>query len=100
MRFLDRAAENALAQLELDRQIAFLLLAIDVGRARDQLDRGQFAQGNLRDSTIGISDADAQILDRLGALAEIRRQTNDDRKMPVAARLVEVAGGIAADRDL
>ncbi len=43
LRLADRAAEVALAHRELDRQIAFLLLAIDIGRAGHQLDRGDFA---------------------------------------------------------
>ena len=44
--------------------------------------------------------ADPQIVDRLGALAVFRRKPDDDREMPVAAGLVEVAGAVAADRDL
>ena len=100
LRFPDRAAEVALAHRELDRQIALLLLAIDIGGARHQLDRGDLAQRNLRDGAVRPRRADPQVLDRLGALAIFRRQADDDRKMPVAAGLVEIAGGIAADRDL
>ena len=44
--------------------------------------------------------ADPQILDRLGALAVFGREANDDREMPVAAGLIEIAGAVAADRDL
>ena len=42
----------------------------------------------------------APILDRLGTLAIFGGQANDDRKMPVAAGLVEIAGSVAADRHL
>ena len=51
-------------------------------------------------AAIRVGDADAQILDRLGALAVFRRETHDDREMPVAAGLIEVTGAVAADRDL
>src|SRR5262249_16344520 len=100
LRLLDGAAEVALAHRELDRQIAFLLLAIDVGGARHQIDRGDFADRNLRDAAALPGHTNAQILDRLRTLAIFRRQANDNREMPVAAGLVEVAGGIAADCDL
>src|SRR5713226_3563260 len=43
LRFPDRAAEIALAHRELDRQIALLLFPVDVGCARDQVDRCNFA---------------------------------------------------------
>ena len=39
-------------------------------------------------------------MDRLRALAVFRREPNDDREMPVAAGLIEIAGAVAADRDL
>ena len=41
---LDGAAEVAVAHAEFDRQIALLLLAIDVGRARQEIDRSDVAQ--------------------------------------------------------
>src|SRR5262249_60584462 len=40
LRLLDRAAEIAIADTELDRQVAFLAFAGDVGWARDKLDVG------------------------------------------------------------
>ena len=43
--------------------------------------------------------ADAQILDGLRAFAIFRRQPHDDRKMPVAAGLVQIARAVAADGD-
>src|SRR5439155_6271843 len=95
LRFADRTAEIAFAHRELDRQIAFLLFAVDIGRARHQVDRGDLAQGNLRDRAALPGNADAQVLDRLRALAVFGRKPNDDREMPVAAGLVDVAGGIA-----
>ena len=42
--------------------------------------------------------ADAQILDGGRVLSELRRESHHDREMPVAAGLIDVAGGIAADR--
>ena len=48
----------------------------------------------------GPGRADPQVLDRFGALAVFRREAHDDREMPVAAGLVEIARGVAADRDL
>ena len=48
----------------------------------------------------GPGRPDPQILDRLGALAILRRETDDDREMPVAAGFVEIAGAVAADRHL
>src|SRR3978361_1709514 len=100
LRLPDRAAEIAFAHRELDRQIAFLLLPIDIGRARDQPDRSNLAERYLRDSAVRACRADAQILDRFRAFAIFRRQANDDREMPVAAGFIEIARGIAADRHL
>src|SRR5262249_236311 len=100
LRLPDRAAEIALAHREFDGQIALLLLAVDVGGARHQIDRGDFAGRNLPDRAALPGHANAQILDRLRTLAIFRRQPDDDREMPVAAGLVEVTSGIAADRDL
>ena len=91
------AAKIALAHRELDRQIALLLFAVDVGRARYQLDGCDLAQRHLRDAVRALR-ADPQILDRFRALAVLRRQANDDREMPVAAGLIEVAGAVASDR--
>src|SRR6476619_438769 len=45
LRFLYCAAVIAFAHRDLDRQVSLLLLAVDIGRARDQFDRGDFAQG-------------------------------------------------------
>src|SRR6185436_16692857 len=100
LRFLDRAAKVAVADRELDRQIALLLLAVDVGRARDQVDRGDLAERDLGDGAALPCHADPQVMDGLGALAVFRSKPNDDREMPVAAGFIEIPGGIAADRDL
>ena len=63
LRLLDRAAEIAVAHAELDRQIAFLPFAVDIGGAGDQLDGGDLAQRNLGDAARPLH-ADAQVLDR------------------------------------
>jgi len=48
----------------------------------------------------GPANTDPQILDRFGALAVFGCKADDDRKMPVAAGLIEIAGAVAADRHL
>src|SRR6266403_4236274 len=98
--FPDRAAEITFADRKLDRQIALLLLPIDVGGTGDQVDRSNFAQGYLRDRAVRTRGADPQVLDRLGALAIFGRETDDNRKMPVATGFIEVTGAVATDRYL
>src|SRR6202035_5319642 len=99
LRFQHRAAKVAFAHRELDREITFLLFAVDVGRTRYQLDGCDLAQRHLRDAVRTLC-TNPQILDGSRALAVLRRQTNDDGEMAVAARLIEVAGAVAPDRGL
>src|SRR5262249_28955635 len=96
LRLLNRASEIAVADAELDRQVALLAFAVDVGWARDELAGGALVEGNRREA-VGSLDADAQILDRFRILPDLRREPYHDGKVPVAARLVEVAGRFAAD---
>src|SRR5207244_8702104 len=77
LRLLDGAAEIAVAYAELDRQVALLAFAVDVGRAGDELDVGDLVEGNLCDAVRSLS-ADAQILDRLRILSELRREPYHD----------------------
>src|SRR5579872_5997139 len=98
LRLPDGAAEIALAHRELDRQIALLLFPIDIGGARDEVDRGNLAQRYLRDRAVRAGRADPQVLNGLCAFAIFRCQADDDREMPVAAGFIEIAGGVAADR--
>src|SRR6476660_436054 len=98
LRFPDGTAEIALAHRELDRQIALLLFPIDIGGARDEVDRGNLAQRSLRDRTVRTGRADPQVLNSLRAFAIFRCEAHDDREMPVAAGFIEIAGGVAADR--
>ncbi len=97
LRFLDGAAKVAFTHREFDREIALLLFAVDVGRAGYQFDRRDLAERHLRDAVRTLR-ADPQILDGFRALAVLRRQANDDRKMAVAAGLIEIAGAVASDR--
>src|SRR5581483_1081432 len=98
LRLLDGAAEIAVAHAELDWQITLLLLAVDVGWTGQQPHRRDFAQRDLRDAVDALY-ADAKVADVVRALTELRRKPHHDRKMAVAAGLVEIARGIAADRD-
>ena len=100
LRFADRAAEIAFTHRELYRQVAFLLFPVNVSRTRYQVYRCQLAQRDLSDRPIRTRRADAQILNCLRALAILGSQADDDRKMPVAAGFIEIAGGIAPDRNL
>src|SRR5262249_10001111 len=98
LRLLDRAAKVALTYAELDRQVTLLRLAVDVRRARPQPHGRALAERDLGRAA-GSLDADAQVLDGLRALPVFRRQPHHDGEVAVAARLEEVAGGVAADRD-
>src|SRR5262249_56829717 len=62
LRLLDGAAEVAFAYAELDRQVALLALAVDVGRAGDEPYGRDLAQRDLRGAVRPV-DADAQVLD-------------------------------------
>src|SRR5262249_7496867 len=92
-------AEIAAAHAKLAGDVALLLLAIDKGSARDQLDLGDVAQGNLHNAVpAGILRADGDAADRLEALAVLRRETHDHRKMAVAPLLENVARRLPPDR--
>src|SRR5262249_58858067 len=84
LRLLDRAAEVALAYAELDRQVALLRLAVDVGRARHQPHGRDLAERNLGRAA-GSLHADAQVLDGLRTLPVFRRQPHHDREVAGAA---------------
>src|SRR5262249_39057185 len=83
---------------ELDRQIPLLLFAIDVERSRHQFDLRDLAERNLSDAvSVRPLRPDCDVADRFGVLPKLWRQANDDRKVAIAARLVNVAGRFAAD---
>src|SRR5262249_1740663 len=96
-----RAAEVAPANAEFDWNIALLLLAIDERRAGHQIDLRDLAQRYLRDF-IGnrILHRNGQTADGLDVLPIFGRQSNDEREVPVASFLVEVACRPAADGGL
>jgi hypothetical protein len=73
------ASEVSAAHAELDRQVTLLLLAIDVGGARDQLYSGDLPQRDLGDAA-GPLDADADVADRLCILPELWSQSHHDRE--------------------
>ena len=118
LRLLDGAAEVAVAHAEFDRQIALLLFAINIGGAGQQIDRRDVGQGNLHQArpapapkgrnsdraggalsrARGILHRDLEVSDVLQAFPELRREAHDNREMPVAVRLVQIAGRVAADR--
>src|SRR5262249_15659197 len=76
-----------------------LLFAIDVERPGDQSDFRHLAQRNLSDAAaVRPLRPDGDAVDRFGVLAEPWRQANHDRKVPITARLVNVASRLAADR--
>ena len=68
--FANGASEVSAAHAELDRQITLLLLAIDIGGARDQLYTRDLPQRDLGDAA-GPRGADADVADRLCVLAEL-----------------------------
>src|SRR5262249_56423630 len=85
--FLDRAAEIAVTYAELDRQVAFLLLAVDVGCARQQPHVGDLAQRNLCDAVRSLR-ADAKGVDGVRALPGPRRPGDPPPDVPGASRAV------------
>ena len=88
LRLEHRAAEIAAAHAELDRDVALLVLAIDEGRAGDQLDlRPRRSAGSARRRCrSGSVRADGDAADGVEALAVFRREAHDDREIAVAAR--------------
>ena len=69
--------------------------------AGDELDRRDIGQRNLHDAAaVRVRRADRDAPDRVEAVAILRRQADDDREVAVAAVLVEIARGLAADRRL
>ena len=101
LRLLHRTRQVAAAHAELDRDIAFLMLAVDEGRARDQPDIGDRRQrhgnGRAPGRVGGVHD---NMPDGVQAVAVLRRQPHDDGIIAVAARLIQIARGLAADRRL
>ncbi len=95
------AAKIAAANAELDRNVALLLLAVDEGRTRHQIDGRHLAQRYLCD-LIGdwILYRDGQATNRLYALPVFRRQSNNQREVPVAPLLIEIARSLSADGGL
>jgi hypothetical protein len=101
LRLQHRAAEVAPAHAEFDRNIALLLLAVDEGGARHQVDACHLGERYLRDLVCsGILHRDRQTADRLDGLPVFRREPNDQREMPVAPFLVEIARRLPAHRGL
>ena len=95
----NRAANIASAHAVFDRHVAFLLLAINEGRAGSQLDVGDLAERHL-DLAIRPLRADGDVANGVEILPVARGKAHHHRKMPVAALLIEVARGLAADRGL
>ena len=94
------AAEVAAAHRELDRDVALLLLAVDVeGAATTSSTLATSVSGTWITPLVGLH-ADRDALDRLEVLAIARRQPHHHREVAVAAVLVEVARRLAADRRL
>src|SRR5262249_50099179 len=91
LRLIDGAAEIAVAYAELDRQVALLAFAVDVGRAGDELDGGNLVERDLRGAVWSL-DADAQSSGRFRVLSGLRREPYHDGEVPVAARLVKITG--------
>src|SRR5216683_5293754 len=52
------------------------------------------------DRAVRTRRTNPQILDGFGTLAVFGGKPDDDRKMPVAAGFIEIAGAVAADRHL
>src|SRR5262249_28944673 len=96
-----RAAEIAAPHREFDRQIAFLLLAIDERGAGYDIDPRHLAQGNLDDAgTTGILRPDRDVANGFQALAVFGRKPHTHVEVAVAAIFVEIARCLAADRGL
>src|SRR5262249_8320963 len=101
LRLEHRAAQIPPANAEFDGNIALLLLAVDEGRAGHQVDARDLAERYLRD-LVGdrILNRDRQTTDRLYVLPIFRRQSNDQREVPITSLLIEVARGLSADGGL
>src|SRR5205085_7718184 len=93
LRLLNGTAQIAVAYAELDGQVSLQLLAVDIGRSGNQLDRGHLPQGDLRHA-IRTLHAYAEIGDGFGALPILRRKPHHNRKMSVAAGFEQVARAV------
>src|SRR5208337_4170423 len=97
--FQNRASNVASAHAELYRDIALLLLAINEGWAGSQLDFGDLAERHLN-LAIRPLRANGDIANGVEILPVARGKTHPHREVPVAPLLIEVAGGLTADRGL
>jgi hypothetical protein len=86
----------AVADRELDRDVAGLVLAIDERGAGRQLDLGQFRQRHLDRRAIGRGRATVMRL-TASMLSRCSVQAHHDREVPVGVRFVDVAGRGSAD---
>ncbi len=101
LRVLDRSGQVAAAHAELDGDITFLMLAVDEGRARNKPDVGDGRQRHrYRRTARRVGRAHLDMLDRIQAAAILRRQPHHDGIIAVAARLIKIAGRLAAHRGL
>src|SRR6266481_986150 len=97
--FEDGSAEVAFADAEFDRDIALLILPIDEGRSRDEPYGGDVGERYRHNAAAaGVWRADRDAANSVEALAIVRREAHDHRKVPIATLLVEIAGCLAADR--
>ena len=97
--FEDGAPEVASAHAELDRDVALLILAIDEGRAGDEPYGSGVGERYRHDAAAaGVWRADRDAANGVEALAIVRREAHDHRKVPIATLLVEIAGCLASDR--
>src|SRR5262249_36030215 len=101
LRLEHRAAQIPPANAEFDGNIALLLFAVDERRATHQVDARDLAEGYLRDLVSDrILDRDRQTTDRLYVLSIFWREPNDQREVPIASLLIEIARGLPADGGL
>src|SRR5262249_38959167 len=101
LRLEHRAAQIPSANAEFDGNIALLLFAVDERRAGHQVDARDLAEGYLRDLVSDrILDRDRQTTDRLYVLPIFWREPNDQREVPIASLLIEIARGLPADGGL
>src|SRR5262249_52818612 len=101
LRLKHRAAQILPANAEFDGNIALLLFAVDERRAGHQVDARDLAEGYLRDLVSDrILNRDRQTTDRLYVLPIFRCKPNDQREVPIASLLIEIARGLPADGGL
>ena len=85
--------------LNFNRDIALLLFAVNKGGACSELDFGDLTERHLN-LAIRPLRANGDVANGVEILPVARGKTHPHRKMPVAAFLIEIAGGLAADRGL